>query len=56
MRRAIETGRPAGIWLERMTGEPGAAITLFEAEVPPPYAGPVAEATVAMKWVDATAG
>jgi type II secretory pathway pseudopilin PulG len=50
--RAIEAGRPVGIWFERMTGEPGAAVTLFVAEVPPPYAGPVAEAAVAMKWVD----
>lgn len=54
--RAIETGRPAGIWLERMAGEPGAAITLFEAEVPPPYAGPIPGAAVAMKVVNQANG
>jgi prepilin-type N-terminal cleavage/methylation domain-containing protein len=49
--RAIATGRPAGLWLQRLGVEPGAATTLFVAEVPSPYAGQDNTAAVAMKKV-----
>lgn len=38
--RARETGRPAGVWIERFANHPQAAFTLYQAEVPPPYGGP----------------
>jgi prepilin-type N-terminal cleavage/methylation domain-containing protein len=45
--RAAETGRPVGIWIERIkTGagatavvEPGAAMNVYLCETPPPYSG-----------------
>jgi len=37
--RAIETGRPAGIWIERMPGYSEAATNIFMAEVPQHYGG-----------------
>ena len=36
--RAIETGRPVGVMVERLNGQPY-AMTLSYVEVPPPYAG-----------------
>jgi prepilin-type N-terminal cleavage/methylation domain-containing protein len=37
--RAIETGRPAGVWLERMPAYPEAVSNIYMAEVPPLYGG-----------------
>ncbi len=37
--RAFETGRPAGVWIERMSNLPEAANTLHYAEIPPTYSG-----------------
>lgn len=37
--RAMETGRPTGIWIERQSGIPEAAITLHFCEQPPAYCG-----------------
>jgi type II secretory pathway pseudopilin PulG len=37
--RAIETKRPAGVWLERMPVYPEAVQNIFMAEVPPAYGG-----------------
>lgn len=37
--RAIETGRPAGIWIERMPNLPEAAVMVYLAEIPPVYSG-----------------
>ena len=37
--RAIESGRPAGVWIERMPGLREAAVNVYFAEVPPVYAG-----------------
>jgi Tfp pilus assembly protein FimT len=37
--RAIETGRPAGVWIERMPNVPEASNMLFFAEIPQVYAG-----------------
>lgn len=44
--RAIETGRPAGVWLQGFDGERGAVLTLSQCEVPPPYTGLTLNATV----------
>lgn len=37
--RAGQTGRPAGVWLERYPASPNAVFEVFFAEVPPLYAG-----------------
>lgn len=37
--RAISTGRPYGVVIERMTHEPGASMRVSYAEVPPPFSG-----------------
>lgn len=37
--RAMERGRPVGVWLERQPGLPEAVVSLHFAETPPAYAG-----------------
>jgi len=37
--RAIESGRPCGVMLERLERQPDACVVLRQAEVPPPYSG-----------------
>lgn len=37
--RAIERGRPVGVWLERNPTSPDECIQVFLAEAPPPYSG-----------------
>lgn len=37
--RAIETGRPCGVIFARADNTPNASVMLYQAEVPPPYAG-----------------
>lgn len=44
--RAIETGRPAGVWIERIPGLPQAAHTMYMAEIPPIYGGDFLDSTV----------
>jgi prepilin-type N-terminal cleavage/methylation domain-containing protein len=44
--RAIETGRPAGIWIERLPGLREAATNLYYAEIPPVYAGDFLDSSV----------
>jgi type II secretory pathway pseudopilin PulG len=44
--RAIETGRPAGVWIERMSNLPEAANMAFFAEIPPVYCGDFLDSTV----------
>ncbi len=39
--RAMETGRPVGVALERLPSQPEACITLKIVEEPPPYAGDI---------------
>ena len=39
--RAVETGRPCGVMFQRLANQPSGAATLFQVEVPPPYAGDV---------------
>jgi type II secretory pathway pseudopilin PulG len=41
--RAIQTGRPAGVWLDRMQGLPEACASLSYAQVPEPYSGDYAD-------------
>ncbi len=36
---ALAKGRSVGVWIERLSSEPTAAMDLFLCEVPPPYAG-----------------
>lgn len=54
--RAVESGKPAGIWLERFAHEPGqpvagwyTAFKIFEAEQPEPYTGDVFDARVIVR-------
>ena len=44
--RAIESGRPCGVMLERLERQPDACVILRQAEVPPPYSGDVMGAVV----------
>jgi type II secretory pathway pseudopilin PulG len=44
--RAIETGRPAGVWIERMSVYPEAAQNIYMAEVPGYYGGDFQDSTV----------
>jgi type II secretory pathway pseudopilin PulG len=44
--RAIETGRPAGVWIERFPGLPESASSLYMAEIPPTYSGDFLDSTV----------
>lgn len=50
--RAIETGRPAGVWIERLPGLREAATTLYYAEVPPVYAGDFLDSSVELFFVN----
>jgi type II secretory pathway pseudopilin PulG len=43
--RAIETGRPAGVWLERMPAYPEAVQNIYMAESPPAYGGDFQDST-----------
>jgi prepilin-type N-terminal cleavage/methylation domain-containing protein len=46
--RARETGRPAGVWIQRFGNQPQSAFTLYQAEVPPPYGGDTISSTGAL--------
>jgi type II secretory pathway pseudopilin PulG len=37
--QAMQSGRPVGVALERLRGQPQACLTLYQVEVPAPYAG-----------------
>lgn len=50
--RAIESGRPAGVWIERLPGLREAATTLYYAEVPPVYAGDFLDSSVELFFVN----
>ncbi len=47
--RARETGRPAGVWIERFGSQPQSAFTLYQAEVPPPYGGSSTSSTAQLR-------
>jgi len=53
--RALETGRSAGVMIERSDENPEAGVLLRQVEVPPPYAGDVDGATMRV-WADTVAG
>lgn len=42
--RAVERGRPFGVWFERTPGNLNQCLEVFLAEIPPPYCGDVADA------------
>jgi len=44
--RAVELGRPCGVFIERFENQPECSMVLHQAEVPPPYAGDTLNATV----------
>ncbi|MGC3969287.1 MAG: prepilin-type N-terminal cleavage/methylation domain-containing protein [Pirellulales bacterium] len=44
--RAIETNRPAGVWIERMPGMREASVSLHFAEIPPAYAGDFLDSSI----------
>jgi type II secretory pathway pseudopilin PulG len=44
--KAIQTGRPCGVMLQRLDRQPQACTVLRQAEVPPPYAGEMPDAVV----------
>lgn len=47
--RALLSGRPVGVWIERSTLDPRQASRLYIAEVPPPYAGDLLGATASLE-------
>lgn len=58
--RAMETGRPAGVWMDRVEDVPEAVATLSFCEVPPPYSGDFSDSTAEvfvwpMNYTDYTA-
>lgn len=54
--RAIETGRPCGVLLERDPNLPQACITLRQVEVPPPYSGDTTDTYVTVQLDGAVSG
>ena len=52
--RALETGRPVGVAIERLKIQPDAAVTLRMVEEPPLYAGDVIGARVRVRRLGAT--
>lgn len=52
--RAMETGRPVGVSIERLKMQPDAAVTLRMVEEPPLYAGDVIGARVRVRRLGAT--
>lgn len=53
--RAMETGRPVGVVIERLEQQPEAAVILRMAEVPPPYAGDTLNARAQARVLTASA-
>lgn len=52
--RALETGRPAGVWIDRMRDLPEVATTLHFAEIPPLYTGDYLNSVARVALVDAS--
>ncbi len=48
--RAIQTGRPCGVLLSTLQGQPEAVVGLQQVEVPPPYAGDTLDAVARLQW------
>lgn len=53
---AREMGRPHGVWIERWDVQRQGATTLFQAEIPPPYAGEALNSTVMMTRLSESGG
>lgn len=55
--RAIQSGRSAGVWIEKMNGLPEASVSVYQAAVPEPYGGDFydsgIEAYSVPDWTDA---
>lgn len=49
--RAIATGRPCGIWIERVPDQPDVAFLISQCEVPPPFSGDSSQSRVAVGFV-----
>lgn len=47
--RAMETGRPCGVMIERVAADPRMGMVLHQVEVPPPYAGDTVNAQCIVK-------
>jgi type II secretory pathway pseudopilin PulG len=54
--RALETGRPCGVRIDRVANRPEAGIVLQQVEVPPPYAGDSIDATVTVQIMGGSSG
>jgi type II secretory pathway pseudopilin PulG len=52
--RAIETGRPAGVWIERLPGLREAAANIYYAEIPPVYSGDYLDSSAELFVVNGT--
>lgn len=49
---ALKTGRPVGVWFERMEGLPEACVRVSRCKVPPPYAGETLTSRVFVRVLD----
>ncbi|NLE37570.1 MAG: prepilin-type N-terminal cleavage/methylation domain-containing protein, partial [Pirellulaceae bacterium] len=50
--RAIETRQSRGVWIQRDERQPQSAVTIYQANVPPPYAGDTTETQVQVQIAD----
>jgi type II secretory pathway pseudopilin PulG len=53
--RALQTGRPVGVVLERLQGMNDACVSLSYAEVPPPYSGDASNSTALVQYYNGQA-
>ena len=53
---AMRTGRPVGVMLRRLDGQPECSMVLEQAEVPPTYAGDTTDAKVRVQTVNRATG
>ena len=54
--RAMETGRPCGVMLRRLQGQPLCVVGLEQVEVPPAYAGETLDSTARLQVTDTSGG
>jgi len=54
--RAMESGRPCGVMLRRLEGQPLCVVGLDQVEVPPPYAGDTLESAARLQISDISGG
>jgi len=53
---ALETGRPSGVWFQRMKGLPRCSNVMYLAEVPPLYAGELVTSTAVLRYDTSSLG